>query len=122
LKVGLFKKKEYGRPPRENSRDFDVNQPPELINKIRRMNFFPIRERILISADTEFATLLALRESTKPSFILFRREDHRPDHQVSLLLANLPDIALDLKKGAVIVFEEARIRIRTLPILRRDNE
>jgi predicted nuclease of predicted toxin-antitoxin system len=78
-------------------------------------------ERILISADTDFGTLLAMRESTKPSVILFRREDHRPPSQVSRLIAELPNLSPDLEKGAMIVIEDARVRIRPLPILRHEN-
>ncbi len=74
-------------------------------------------DRILVSADTDFGTLLAARQSAKPSFILFRRDDHRPSSQSDLLIASLPEITSDLNKGAVVVFEEARIRIRALPIL-----
>jgi len=75
-------------------------------------------QRVIISADTDFGTILAIRNVARPSVILFRGATPRnPIGQVKLLLANLREIAPSVERGAVVVLEPQRIRIRTLPMI-----
>jgi len=79
-------------------------------------------DRVIVSADTDFGTLLALREAAKPSLILFRWPAlRRPPDQVRVILENLPNIQDYLEQGSVIVIEETRLRLRTLPIHKKDE-
>jgi predicted nuclease of predicted toxin-antitoxin system len=72
--------------------------------------------RVVISADTDFGELLAASNADGPSILLLRRQQQRRAHEIaSLILANLDQVAQDLQSGAVVVLDDDRVRIRSLP-------
>ena len=89
---------------------------------MRRSLISPPANRALWSLkDTDFGTLLSLRDTAKPSVILFR---HMPDRSasglLSILLRNIATVEVDLESGAMVVIEPGRIRVRRLPMENRE--
>lgn len=73
--------------------------------------------RVLISADTDFGTLLAQEKADRPSILLIRRlVGRRAAEQAAIILANLDAVADDLDAGAVVVLTDEWVRVRRLPI------
>jgi predicted nuclease of predicted toxin-antitoxin system len=76
-------------------------------------------DRVIISVDTDFGTLLAKRRTNKPSVILLRWPLLRDaQDQANVIVSNLPNVVADLEAGAVVIIEPSQVRVRTLPITR----
>ena len=74
-------------------------------------------DRIVVSADTDFGTLLATRSARKPSVIQFRgRGSRKPEILARTMGSNLAQLVDDLERGSIVTFEPGRIRVRALPI------
>ena len=73
-------------------------------------------DAVLISSDTDFGELLARSNANGPSVILLRRQEGRRASEIaSLILANLGAVADDLASGPIVVLDDDRVRIRSLP-------
>lgn len=84
---------------------------PQVLGLARR------HQRVLVSADTDFGTLLARTGAGEPSLILIRRSTARRAEQLAaLLLANLDQVSDDLVTGAIVVVSDRDLRVRPLPI------
>ncbi|MFP4012278.1 MAG: DUF5615 family PIN-like protein [Spirochaetaceae bacterium] len=73
--------------------------------------------RIIVSADTDFGSLLALRNAKHPSFILLRKASGlRPQQLARIVSRVIEDYAEELASGAVVTVTDRTVRIRQLPI------
>ncbi|MDP2054676.1 MAG: DUF5615 family PIN-like protein [Acidobacteriota bacterium] len=71
---------------------------------------------VLITFDLDFGDILALDVRDRPSVIILRLTNQRPE-RVNLQIASvIAERQLELEAGALIVIEDARYRLRTLPI------
>lgn len=72
---------------------------------------------VIVSADSDFATMLALSGSRSPSLVLMRSADAlTPTEQAELLVANLPTVVNALGDGAVVSISRHHLRMRPLPL------
>ena len=75
------------------------------------------QERILVTLDTDFGELLVRPlVSDRPSVVLIRRRDHRPQAIVAVVVDVLASCGDALESGALAVVGEHTVRLRELPL------
>jgi predicted nuclease of predicted toxin-antitoxin system len=75
-------------------------------------------DRVVVTLDADFHTLLALDAAARPSVIRIRIEGLRGAAVARILLAVVEACASDLDKGVAVTVQGDRIRLRRLPIVR----
>jgi predicted nuclease of predicted toxin-antitoxin system len=73
-------------------------------------------DRIVLTFDLDFGGILALGVLVRPSVVIFRLTDERADSVNRRLEGVLSEQTEALASGALILVEDARYRIRRLPI------
>jgi len=76
--------------------------------------------RIVVTADLDFARLLALLRADSPGLILFRGGRLSEKEAVTRLSRALQALSVDQLERSIVVIERARIRRRPLPIVPGD--
>ena len=103
---------------RENGHDA-VHLREEGLHKLSDREIFKkaaSEGRIILTFDLDFGEIIALSEGILVSVILFRLRNTRTPHVMKRLEHVLDESCDSLKRGAVVVVEETRHRIRKLPI------
>ncbi|HUS39795.1 MAG TPA: DUF5615 family PIN-like protein [Pirellulales bacterium] len=80
------------------------------------MDWARSNDRVVFTHDLDFGTMLALTHATGPSVIQVRGQNVLPDHMSSIVVAALRQYESDLAAGALVVVDEAKSRVRILPI------
>lgn len=73
-------------------------------------------DRVIITFDLDFGEIAALSRGQKASVILFRLHNTRTPHLIDRLTTVLAESTYALEKGAIVVVEESRHRVRYLPL------
>lgn len=76
--------------------------------------------RIIITFDLDFGEIVAFASGRSVGVVLFRLRNTRTDHVIERLRAVLERSAGDLEKGAVVVVEESRHRVRHFPFSQQE--
>lgn len=74
-------------------------------------------DRVVVTSDADFSTMLALSGAAHPSVVLLRSSDHlTPMQQADLIIVTIEQAGRELSAGAVASASPERIRLRSLPI------
>jgi len=71
---------------------------------------------IVFTHDLDFTTILALTGASGPSVLQVRAQDVTPAHLKGSVVGALLEHANEIESGAIVVVDQARSRVRILPI------
>lgn len=78
---------------------------------------YALREqRVVLTHDLDFSAILAATQAAGPSVVQVRTQDVRPKSLAPRLIPWLRQYTSELEAGAIVVIDEARSRVRLLPI------
>lgn len=71
---------------------------------------------VILTHDLDYGGLLAFSGKPKPSVVILRMRSMSIDNVSGRLASSWPRICGQLESGAIVVFEDAVVRVRSLPI------
>lgn len=70
---------------------------------------------VILTQDTDFGTMLAITQETKPSVIQIRSDDAAPEAIRTRVVHALKQMQSELRAGAILTIDVSRARLRLLP-------
>ena len=71
---------------------------------------------VVVTHDLDFGQLLAFTGDSHPSVIIFRLRTTQVQRLADRFITALPEVEAALQDGALVILEEAGLRVRRLPI------
>lgn len=75
----------------------------------------------VLTHDLDYGGVLAFSGQASPSVVIFRLRNTNCENLRDRLLGVWPQVSRPLAEGAIVVIEDAAVRIRALPIARREE-
>jgi len=80
------------------------------------MRFASEGDWVVFTHDLDFGTILAHTQAGRPSVFQVRSQDVSPEHLGRLVCGALRQFSAELEAGAIVTLDEARQRVRLLPL------
>ncbi|MBM4284194.1 MAG: hypothetical protein FJ128_02940 [Deltaproteobacteria bacterium] len=71
---------------------------------------------VIITHDLDYGHLLAFSGGKAPSVVIYRLKNTHPEVLFTRLMAVWPEMEHPLQEGAIVILEDAALRVRPLPI------
>ncbi|MFN3761863.1 MAG: DUF5615 family PIN-like protein [Anaerolineae bacterium] len=75
-----------------------------------------MHQEVILTHDLDYGHLLALSGEPAPSVVIFRLRNTHPENLFARMMRVWADIEEPLQRGAIVVLEDAALRVRPLPI------
>lgn len=99
---------------------WDVVRVPDVMDKrskdVQILTYARRHNRVIITQDLDFSSLLALSGYEKSSVINLRVENARPDFITNRIIEIVNELETELDEGIVVSVDEISARYRNLPI------
>lgn len=99
---------------------WNIIRVSEILDKkakdIEILTYAQDHNKVVITQDLDFSSLLAVRGFKKPSVINLRFGNARPDFVTDRLIEIVGEMEKELEEGIVISVDETSVRYRNLPI------
>ncbi|WP_245575211.1 DUF5615 family PIN-like protein [Meiothermus rufus] len=90
---------------------------PANASDLEVLRFAASRDYLLLTHDLGFGDLLMYSRETRPSVLILREIDLRPEVSGERLLQVLLAAAEAIAKGAIGIMDASRVRVRLLPLV-----